>query len=118
MFGGENLWIITFFLMLVLVIAARVLMEKLLDASKTGACFGIGLALFGIYSAVMLLVFNYFCADWQNVGTVVTAQDCFVRLCVAFVLVNMIVLAVGCMYYFAREKRKISEIDKMKLTDL
>lgn len=118
MFGGENIWIVTVSLAAVLVIAARVLIEKMLTEAKANARFGMGIALFVIYTGIMLLVFNYFCVNWNGGGTVETVEGCFVRLCVAFVLINVVVLAVGILYYMAREKRKLSEMDRMKLEDL
>lgn len=94
----------------------KYLVPKMLDADTAGKRFGIGVVLFGIYTAVTLLVFYYFCTfEGTGFGR---GEEVFVRMVLAFLTINLITLFGACLYFFTREKRKLSQQEKMKLKDL
>lgn len=102
---------------LVLLIAVvKYLVPKMMDAENVGKRFGIGVTLFLIYTAVTLLVFYYFCTfEGTGFGS---GEAVFVRIVVAFLIVNLMTLFGACLYFFTREKRRLTQAEKMKLKDL
>ena len=99
-----------------LALAVRILIPKMLDSESRGKRFGIGVVVFLIYTVVTLLMFFYFCTFEGN--GFCDGKEVFVRVSVAFLVVNLMVLFGACLYFFTWEKRKLSQIDKMKLKDL
>lgn len=104
--------------MLVLLLAARLLTPKMLESESVGARFGIGIGLFGIYWAVCLLMFRYLCTFDGGEIARLTGGEVWKRVVIAFALVNVAALFAACIYFFTREKRKLSQEEKMKLKDL
>jgi len=104
--------------LMVLLLAARLMTPKMMEAESAGVRFGLGMGLFGIYTAVSLLMFRYLCTfDGKGIAQL-TGAEVWRRVVCAFVLVNIAVCMTACIFFFAREKRKLSQEEKMKLKDL
>lgn len=104
--------------MLVLLLAARILIPRMMESESAGTKFGIGVCLFGIYTAVSLLMFRYLCSfDGKGAGGL-TGSEVWTRVTVAFLLVNVSVVIAACLFYFTRNRRTLSQEEKMKLKDL
>ena len=104
--------------LLVLLLAARLMVPKMLEAESAGVRFGMGLGIFGIYTAVSLLMFRYLCIFDGKPIAQLTGAEVWSRVVCAFLLVNIAVCMTACIFFFAREKRKLSQEEKMKLKDL
>ena len=104
--------------MLVLLLAVRLLVPKMMDTRSAGVKFSLVLCLFGIYTAVSLLMFRYLCVFDGGTIAALTGKEVWIRVVCAFVLVNLSAAAVACIFFFTREKRRLSQEEKMKLKDL
>jgi hypothetical protein len=105
-------------IMLVLLLVARFLIPKMLDARSAGAKYGTGLGIFGIYTVVSLIMFRYFCSfDGKEIAQL-TGSEVWNRVICSFLLVNLAMVMVSAIYYLARDKRKLSQEEKIKLKDL
>ena len=99
-----------------LMVAVKFLVPKMMETDSGGKRFGIGVVLFLIYTAVTLLVFYFFCTfDGNGFGS---GSEVFTRVVLAFVIMNFITLFSACLYFFTREKRKLTQEEKMRLKDL
>lgn len=104
--------------MLVLLLAARFMVPKMMESESAGVRFGIGIGLFGIYTAISLLMFRYLCTfDGRNIAQL-TGSEVWTRVVCAFALVNWAVCMAACIFFFTREKRKLTQEEKMRLKDL
>ena len=104
------------FALAVLLLTARILIPKMLETEHAGHKFGYGLVLFGIYTAVMLFMFRFFCGfDGDQIRT---GEDVYTRMLVAFLTTNLLSAFSACLYFFTREKRKLTQAEKMKLKDM
>ena len=109
-------WALISVTLLLLTAAVRCLVPKMMAAESAGTRFGIGVVLFLLYTAVTLLVFYYFCTfEGTGFGS---GEEVFVRTAVAFLIVNLIALFGACLFFFTREKRRLTQAEKMKLKDL
>ena len=100
----------------VLIGAVKILVPKMVEAESAGKRFGLGVMLFAIYTAVTLLMFYHFCTfDGNGFGS---GSEVFTRVVLAFVIMNFITLFSACLYFFTREKRKLTQEEKMRLKDL
>lgn len=104
--------------LLVLLLAARLLTPKMMESESAGVRFGIGVGLFGIYSVVCLLMFRYLCTFDGGEIAQMAGSEVWKRVIVAFILVNVAAVFAACIYFFTRERRKLSQEEKMKLKDL
>lgn len=104
--------------MLILLLVSRFLIPKMADSESAGVKFGIGVGLFCIYTMVCLLMFRYLCAFDGRQIVQLTGSEVWNRVACAFLLVNFSVVFASCIYYFTRDKRKLSQEEKMKLKDL
>ena len=105
--------VLRLFVFLGLVLMARVLIPKMQDAESAGMKFGIGVILFLIYNVGCVFMFHYVYTITPGDG-----QQVLTNVLVAFGISNMIVLITACLYFVSREKRKLSQAEKMKLKDL
>ena len=106
------------FVVLALLLVSRILIPKMLSAESAGKKYGIGVCLFGIYTMVSLMMFRYVCTfDGSEIARL-TGQEVWARVLCAFLLVNVAVVFVSGVVYLTRDKRKLSQQDKMKLKDL
>ena len=104
--------------LLVLLLAVRLLTPKMMESTSNGVRFGIGLGLFGIYTAVSILMFRYFCTFDGKIISELSGNEVWNRVVCAFLLVNLSSVFAACIFFFTREKRKLSQEEKMKLKDL
>ena len=104
--------------LLVLLLAARLLTPKMMESESAGVRFGIGVGLFGIYSVVCLLMFRYLCTFDGGEIAQMAGSEVWKRVIVAFILVNVAAVFAACIYFFTRERRTLSQEEKMKLKDL
>lgn len=100
----------------VLLLAVRLLVPKLMATENAGKGFAIGVGLFVIYTVVTVMLFYYF-NNFEGKGFG-TGEETFVRCVVAFLIMNIVTIFNACLYFFSREKRKMSQTEKMKLKDL
>jgi len=99
-----------------LMVAVKFLVPKMMETDSAGKRFGIGVVLFLIYTAVTLLVFYHFCTfEGNGFGS---GSEVFTRIVLAFVVMNIITLFAAFLYFLVREKRKLTQEEKMKLKDL
>lgn len=105
--------IIRLFILLGSALTARVLIPKMQDAESAGVKFGIGVILFLIYNVVCVFLFHYVCSISPG-----DPEQVLTNVLVAFGISNLIVLITACIYFISREKRKLSQNEKMKLKDL
>ena len=106
------------YVVLALLLVSRILIPKLLSAESAGKKYGIGVCLFGIYTMVSLAMFRYVCTfDGSDIAQM-AGQEVWTRVRCAFLLVNAIVVFVSGIVYLTRDKRKLSQQEKMKLKDL
>lgn len=96
----------------VLALMARWIVPKILKAEKARTRFALGVVLLGIYTIALLVMI------WHMVFGAASIEDCMIRSCVAVVMVNLMVLFVASLYFFTRDKRNVTEMDRMKLKDL
>lgn len=111
-------------LMLALALIARLLVVPRMVYSKSaGVRFCLGCLLFVMYTSVCLAMMHYLCCFSYNGGRGVlisdlTGPEVWNRVLVAFLLVNASVLFVAVIFFFTRDKRSLSQKEKMKLKDL
>jgi len=104
------------FALVALLLTARILIPKMLSAEKSGWKFGLAIMLFAIYTAVMLIMFYFFCNFDRQITS--AGYEVFIRVIIAFLIVNLMIVFAACQYYFTREKRRLTQEEKMKLKDL
>lgn len=105
-------------LMIVLALAARLLVPQMMRCESALVRFGIGVGLFGMYTALVLLMFRYLCTyDGREIAQL-TGSEVWERAVCGMLLTNVAVLFAACIFFFTREKRSLSQSEKMKLKDL
>ena len=104
--------------LMVLLLAVRLLTPKMMESNSAGVRFGIGLGLFAIYTAVCILMFRYLCTFDKKAIAQLSGNEVWTRVICAFLLVNAAAVFAACIFFFTREKRKLSQEEKMKLKDL
>ena len=98
--------------MIVIVFAARFVADKLLDTTSTKvkwAMVGILLVLYTVF----LEGFTYLMLRQPIVN-----DNFYQSMIVGIALINFSILLIIVFYYFVRKKRKLSDVDKMRLKDL
>lgn len=110
-------------LMLALTLAARFIVPKMMYSKSAGVRFGIGCLLFGMYTAVSIAMMRYLCCYSYNGGRGVamadlTGSEVWNRVVVAFVVTNVAVVFAACVFFFTRDRRTMSQKEKMKLKDM
>ena len=105
-------------LLIVMALAARFMVPKMLNTESAAARFGIGIGLFGLYTAGCVLMFRYLCTVDGSAIAQLSGDAVWNRVVVAFLLMNLVVLFAACIFFFTRERRKLSQNNKMKLKDL
>lgn len=110
-------------LMMVLALTARFMVPKMMYTESAKVRFAVGCALFVMYNVVCLAMCRYLCCYSYMGGRGVAISDLsgpevWNRVVVAFLLTNAAVLFAACIFYFTRDKRTLSQKEKMKLKDL
>lgn len=98
-------------ILVVLLITVRILLWKMTEGVGARAMFLCTIGLFLLYAVIMGGAFYAVCRN------AVSVEDCFQRIMVTFLIGNIIVLFMGILYFSVRQKRGLSEIDRMKLED-
>ena len=109
----EQMWIYGL-IAVTLVIPVKILVPKMMDSSEAKVCFGIGVILFLIYTVILLMV----CSWLTGIAPLNGGRDVFVRFATGVIVTNLMVLFTAFQYYMIRDKRKMTESEKMKLRDL
>lgn len=113
----DKIWLMGVIAVLLL-IPVKALAPKMMDSGNPKLRFGIGLVLFLVYTAVLLLVLVFINA--VNAEGIDNSLDrvYFIRYAIGVSITNLAALFTACLYYFTREKRKMSDMEKMKLKDM
>ena len=98
--------------MVIIVFAARFALDKLIDTTSSKVRFSMTLILLVLYT-VFMEGFVYLMYEQPIVN-----DNFYQSIVVGIALINFAVLLVAICYYFMRRKRKLSDVDKMKLKDL
>ena len=98
--------------MVIIVFAARFALDKLIDTTSSKVRFSMILILLVLYT-VFVEGFVYLMYEQPIVN-----DNFYQSIVVGIALINFAVLLVAICYYFMRRKRKMSDVDKMKLKDL
>ena len=98
--------------MVIIAFAARFAVDKLVDATSSKIRFSMTMILLILYTAFME-GFVYLVYEQPIVN-----NNFYQSIVVGIALINFAVLLVAVCYYFMRKKRKLSDVDKMKLKDL
>ena len=98
--------------MVIIVFAARFAVDKLIDTTSPKVRFSMTLILLVLYT-VFMEGFVYLMYEQPIVN-----DNFYQSIVVGIALINFAVLLVAICYYFMRRKRKLSDVDKMKLKDL
>ena len=106
------------FVVLALLLVSRILIPKLLSAESAGRKYGIGVCLFGIYTMVSVMMFRYMCTFDGSEIAQLAGREVWNRVLCAFLMLNVAVVFVSGIVYLSRDKRKLSQQEKMKLKDL
>ena len=113
----NSMWIMGVIAVL-LVIPVKFLVPKMMESGNSGLRFGIGVVLFFVYTAILLLVFAFLNTVPVEGGSTVMDKAYFIRYTLGVLLVNLMALFTAILYFFTREKRKMTETEKMKLKDM
>lgn len=111
-------------LMMALALIARLLVvPRMMYSESAGVCFGFGCLLFAMYTLVCLAMMRYLCCYTYNGGRGVsiadlTGSEVWNRVVIGFLLTNVSALFVACIFFFTRDRRTMSQKEKMKLKDL
>lgn len=98
--------------MVIIVFAARFALDKLIDTTSSKIRFSMTMILLILYTAFME-GFVYLVYEQPIVN-----NNFYQSIVVGIALINFAVLLVAICYYFMRKRRKLSDVDKMKLKDL
>ena len=109
---------IEIYVFLALLLTARLLIPRMMDSGPAKVRFGLGISLFGIYTAVCLFMFRYLCMFDDKRIAELSGDEVWIRVVCAFLLVNFAAAFTAGIFFFTREKRKLSQKEKMKLKDL
>lgn len=111
-------------LMMALALIARLLVvPRMMYSKSAGVRFGLGCLLFVMYTLVCLAMMRYLCCYTYNGGRGVviadlTGPEVWNRVVIGFLLTNVSVLFAACIFFFTRDRRTMSQKEKMKLKDM
>lgn len=95
-----------------LALLIRLLVPRIMKAEKAAKGFWLGMVVFAAYTLILLLMIWFLCYDASAIA------DCLVRACVAVMLVNVMMLFAAVLFYVSRDKRSMTQEDRMRLKDL
>ena len=98
--------------MVIIVFVARFAVDKLIDTTSSKVRFAMTMILIVLYTLFME-GFTYLTYEQPMIK-----DNFYQSMIVGITLINFVVLLVAIFYYFMRKRRKLSEVDKMKLKDL
>lgn len=98
--------------MALLALVIRFTVPRMMKEEKYWLRFALGVVVFFAYTLITLLTIW-----WVSFGAA-SAEECLVRAGVAVVLVNVMMLFAAAIFFFTKEKRTLSQEEKMRLKDL
>ena len=98
--------------MALLALVIRLLVPRTMSEEKPWLRFVFGVVVFVAYTLITLLTI------WWVTFDVPSVEECLIRACVSVVLVNVMMLFAAAIFFFTKEKRTLSQEEKMKLKDL
>lgn len=98
--------------MIIIVFSARFAVDKLIDTTSARVRFSMTLILMVLYT-LFIEGFIYLTYEQPMIK-----GNFYQSVFVGIALINFAVLLVAIFYYFMRKKRKLTDVDKMKLKDL
>lgn len=101
----------------VLVFVARFSVEKMVDTANEVKRFLLILFNMGLYTAFVGM-FIYLTYEGALHNSTIGMEEFYQEILVGILGINFAAIIVAIFYYFMRKKRKISDMDKMKLKDL
>lgn len=108
----DNMELIYGVALMLILIPAKVILWKVIDETDTKKIWLYVLGLFLIYSAAMSGAVYAACMG------AATVQECSQSVLVTFLIGNVIALIPGVLCYCVKNRRGLSEADKMKLRDM
>jgi len=103
-------------MMVIALLVGRFALEKFMDTTNTKVRFGMAIVLLVIYTGIVqgFLYLSYQDIIMRNEDI----QVCYQTMAFVVLSINIAVLFIAIVYFSIRDRRKISEMDKMKLKDL
>lgn len=98
--------------MVLLALLIQLLVPRIMKAEKAAEGFWLGIVVFAAYTLILLLMIWFLCYDASAIA------DCLVRACVAVMLVNVMMLFAAVLFYVSRDKRSMTQEERMRLKDL
>ena len=98
--------------MVLLALLIRLLVPRIMKAEKAAEGFWLGIVVFAAYTLILLLTIWFLCYDASAIA------DCLVRACVAVIVVNVMMLFAAVLFYVSRDKRSMTQEERMRLKDL
>lgn len=95
-----------------LTLLIRILLPRALKAEKDGVRFALGVGVFVSYTLLLMVVIYHLCYF------AVSVEDCLIRACVAVAMINIIMLFLAAILFFTRDKRPMTEEERIKLKDM
>ncbi len=112
-----DLYTILNVLMWILLFIARFAVDKMVDTSNTKVRFLLILLNMVLYTGfVGIYIYLTYQTALHNVN--IGMEDFYKDILVGFLTINFALMLVAVLYFFICKKRKISDLDKMKLKDL
>lgn len=96
----------------VLTLLIRFLLPRAIKAEKDGVRFALGVGVFLSYTLLLMVVIFHLCYF------AVSVEDCLIRACVAVAVVNLIMLFLAALLFFTRDKRPMTQEERIKLKDM
>lgn len=112
-----DLYTFLYVFMWMIVFVARFTVEKMVDSTNTNTRFLMILMHMVMYT-VFIGLFIYLTYQSTLHNASVGMEDFYQEIIVGILGINFALILVAIFYYFMRKKRKISDLDKMKLKDL
>ena len=103
--------------MWILVFIARFAVDKMVDTTNTKVRFLLILFNMVLYTSfVGIYIYLTYQTTLHNVN--IGMEDFYKEILAGFLTINFALMLVAILYFFMCKKRKISDLDKMKLKDL
>ena len=113
----EHLDTILLVLMAIILFVARFAVDKMVDTPNTKVRFGLILFNMILYTGFMGI---YIYLTYENTlhNRNIGMEDFYEEILSGFLTINFALMLVAVLYFFMCKKRKISDLDRMKLKDL
>lgn len=105
-----------YLIMVIVLLVVRFALNKFLDTKSAKVRFGIGVGIFIVYTGIVQLFFYYRYQEIANTGG--NIQELYQSMAMIFAVISLAVIFIAFVYFFMRNKRGMSDMDKMKLKDM